>query len=55
MGDFAKVICGKCKTDPELVEDANGEAEAVCRSCGQRDKVKDALRIAGEQFADASA
>lgn len=52
---MAKVVCGKCKVKPELVEDADGNVEAVCDSCGQRDDVKDAARIAGEQAADVAA
>lgn len=50
MSDFSKVVCGKCNRDPEIVTGASGEVEAVCPGCGQRDKLKDALRIGSEHF-----
>lgn len=49
MSDQFKVVCGKCHSDPEIVTDSDGEA-AVCGSCGQRDSLKDAQRIASEHF-----
>lgn len=52
---MTKVICGRCKVEPELVENADGNAEVVCPSCGQRDNANDAARIAGEQAMDAAA
>jgi DNA-directed RNA polymerase subunit RPC12/RpoP len=56
MPTSAKIVCGKCKVDPEIITDASGEAESIaCPSCGQRDKLEDARRIAGDHFADAAA
>ena len=55
MSDEFEIVCGKCKVGAEVVTDASGEEEAVCPSCGQRDKVADAFRIAGEQLADDAA
>lgn len=49
---MARVICAKCQLDPEIVTNANGQAEARCPGCGQRDNVDDAVRIAGEQATD---
>jgi hypothetical protein len=45
---MARVVCSKCEVDPEIVTDAEGNAEAVCPGCGQRDNVEDAQRIAGD-------
>ena len=52
---MAQIMCGKCRVGAEAVTDTDGKKEAVCPSCGQRDKVEDALRVAGEQAADAAA
>ena len=53
MADQYKVVCGTCKVEPEIVSEADGEA-AICPSCGQRDKVEDAIRIAEEQVTDST-
>ena len=47
------VICGTCQVEPEVVTNADGEPEAVCPQCGQRDKTDDAVRIAQEYAVDA--
>jgi hypothetical protein len=49
MAEEGRIICGRCKVSPELVDDADGK-EALCLSCGQRDNFEDALRIAGEHL-----
>ena len=49
---MARVVCSTCEVDAKVVADANGEEEAVCSQCGQRDKVEDAVRIAGEHAVD---
>jgi uncharacterized paraquat-inducible protein A len=46
------VVCSKCEVVPNAVTDAQGEEEAVCPRCGQRDKLKDAARIARQHTAD---
>lgn len=55
MSESALVVCGTCKVPPDIVSNADGKDEAVCPSCGQRDDVEDAQRIAGEFGADAIA
>jgi len=53
MPEF-KLVCGPCHAEGRIVCDADGPA-AVCPTCGQRDTVEDALRIAGDQAARAAA
>jgi hypothetical protein len=52
MSEQFRVVCGKCQLGAEVVTDADGNAEAVCPACGQRDKVEDAQRIAGEHYTE---
>jgi hypothetical protein len=47
-----KIVCGACKLPPDVVTDDDGNSEAVCPGCGQRDKVEDALRIGGEHYVE---
>jgi predicted nucleic-acid-binding Zn-ribbon protein len=47
----ARVVCSKCGVDAQVIADDEGNKEAVCPVCGQRDSVEDAIRIAGEHFA----
>lgn len=47
-----KIVCGSCEVPPEVVTNDDGKSEAVCPSCGQRDKVEDALRIGGEHYVE---
>ncbi len=54
MSDQLKFVCGSCKVAPEIVTDADGNAEAVCPRCGQRDKIEDVQRIGGEHFLQSS-
>lgn len=49
MGN-AKLVCAACYRDPDVVTNADGELEAVCRGCGQRDDVENAKQIASENF-----
>lgn len=49
MADEFKVVCGTCKTDAEIVSDSHGKV-AVCPTCGQRDSLESAERIAAEHF-----
>ena len=50
MDDLFKVVCGACQCDPGLTTDVDGEV-AICPGCGQRDRVDEAFRIAGEHHA----
>lgn len=43
------VVCAKCGIEPKIVADAPGEMVA-CPSCGQRDDLREASRLAGEHF-----
>lgn len=45
-----KVVCGTCKVEPKLLADDEGDREAFCAVCQQRDTVDEALRIASEHF-----
>ena len=47
MGN-GRVVCGSCKTEPEVMGYANGDREAICLSCGQRDRAENVIRIIGE-------
>lgn len=47
----ARVVCATCKIEPKLLANEEGDHEAFCAVCQQRDKVDDALRIAGEHLA----
>lgn len=46
----AKLVCAACQRDPDVVTKGDGELEAVCRGCGQRDSVESAKQIASENF-----
>ena len=48
MSTQFKIICSTCKVDAQVVSDNDGEA--ICSTCGQRDDLEDAQRIAGEHF-----
>ena len=50
MNEHFKVVCGTCKCAPGLMSDADGEM-LICPSCGQRDGVDEAFRIAGKHYA----
>jgi len=52
MSDTFTVVCGKCQVGADAILEDDGDAYAVCPSCGQRDKVEDAQRIAGEHFTE---
>lgn len=52
MSDTFNVVCGKCQVGAEAILEDDGNAYAVCPSCGQRDKVEDAQRIAGEHYTE---
>jgi hypothetical protein len=43
-----RVVCGSCKIEPEVMGYANGDREAICLSCGQRDSVETAIKIVGD-------
>ena len=49
MSNEFKVVCSVCQSEPEIVSDASGDF-ARCVSCGQRDSLEDAHRVAGEHF-----
>ena len=44
----AKVVCGSCKLEPEIVAFGNGDRQLFCPRCEQRDEADIALRIASE-------
>jgi hypothetical protein len=52
---MSKVVCGSCKVEPEVTSHSNGDREAVCPGCGQRDEAQDAIRIAEQHLADEAA
>lgn len=43
-----RVVCGSCKAEPEVMGYANGDREAICLKCGQRDSAESVIRIVGE-------
>lgn len=43
-----RVVCGSCKTEPEVMGYANGDREAICLHCGQRDSAENLIRTVGE-------
>jgi len=49
MSTQFKIICATCKADAQVTSGCDGEA-AICPTCGQRDDLEDAQRIAGEHF-----
>lgn len=44
-----RVVCGSCKVEPEVMGYANGDREAICLNCGQRDSAEAAIKIVGDQ------
>lgn len=43
-----RVVCGSCRAEPEIMGYANGDREAICLKCGQRDSAENVIRIVGE-------
>lgn len=46
MREF-RTVCGTCETDAQIVSETDGNV-AVCPTCGQRDSLQNAERIAAE-------
>lgn len=44
------LLCGECQVPAETVTNEDGEAEALCPYCGQRDKMVQAHQIATEHL-----
>ena len=43
------VVCGACRFDVAIIFECDGEM-AMCPICGQRDRLEEAQRVAGEHF-----